>query len=99
MFPPQRLLQPGQPGSRLLRHHLLRPLPPAHLLLRLARPHHQGHEDLGGECHISASVSTNLLDPIITKRTCYVNFMVIVLLKIQMEVSYDYRRLKDGPYM
>ncbi|KAM7390731.1 hypothetical protein PAMA_008768 [Pampus argenteus] len=47
VFPPQRLLQPGQPGSSLLWHYLLHPLPPAHLLLCLAGPHHQRHEDPG----------------------------------------------------
>lgn len=49
MLPPQRLLQPGQPCSGLLRHCLLHSLPAAHLLLCMARPHHQGHEDPGGE--------------------------------------------------
>lgn len=47
MLPPQRLLQPGQPCSGLLWHCLLHSLPPAHLLLCMARPHHQGHEDPG----------------------------------------------------
>lgn len=43
MLPPQCLLQPGQPGSCLLWYRVLHPLPTAHLLLRLARQHHQGH--------------------------------------------------------
>lgn len=57
MLPPQCLLQPGQPGSRLLWHCVLHPLPPAHFLLCLARLHHKGHEDPGGGCQSSASPS------------------------------------------
>lgn len=49
MLPPERLLQPGQLGRGLLRHCLLHPLPPTHLLLCMARPYHQGHEDPGSE--------------------------------------------------
>lgn len=44
VLPHERLLQQGQPGCRLQRHHLLHPLPAAHPLLRLAGPHHQEHE-------------------------------------------------------
>lgn len=65
MFPPQCLLQPGQPGGRLLRHCVLHPLPSAHLLLHLARPHHQGHEDPGGRCLRLISPSKN--EPFCTK--------------------------------
>ena len=57
MLPPQRLFQPCQPGSRLLRHCLLHPLPSAHLLLCLAGAHDQGPEDPGGRCRSSASPS------------------------------------------
>lgn len=44
VLPHERLLQQGQSGCRLQRHHLLHPLPAAHPLLRLAGPHHQEHE-------------------------------------------------------
>lgn len=50
VLPSQRLLQPGKLGSCLLWYHLLHPLPAAHFLLRLARPHHQRHEAPGGGC-------------------------------------------------
>lgn len=65
MLPSQCLLQPGQPGGRLLRHRVLHPLPSTHLLLHLARPHHQGHEDPGGRCLRLISPSKN--DPFYKK--------------------------------
>ncbi|KAF3836110.1 hypothetical protein F7725_028668 [Dissostichus mawsoni] len=36
---------------------LLYPLPPAHLLLRMARPHHKGHEAVAGWCHIQMPIT------------------------------------------
>lgn len=74
MLPPQCLLQPGQPGSSLLRHRLLHPLPPAHLLLCLARAHHQGHEDPDGGCHISAHL------PLTRGHASVGNFDIVIII-------------------
>lgn len=59
MLPIQCILQSGQPGSSLLRHCLFHPLPPTHLLLCLARPHHQRLEDPGGECNTASEGQTH----------------------------------------